>query len=312
MTNYKSLKSLHEPVLLKEVLEAFELDLTARSKKEVRIIDATLGLGGHTEAFIKSGTSVLGIEADKETLKLAKVRLMAACPAPKKENAWGKFKLILGNFRDIDGIAKSEGFESCDFILFDLGVSSLQLTSDVRGFSFRNKNAILDMRISRDSQTVKASDLLNVLRMDQLVSLFSEVMDFGGSRKLAKKIAESRDIKKIVTVGDLTEIIESTLRKGKSLNISTLPFLALRIAVNSELENLKEALPKAFRVLKRGGKLAVISFHSGEDRIVKNCFKDHQNNKEGLIVGDVIQPKREELENNNRSRSAKMRIIEKV
>lgn len=272
----------HEPVMVSEVL--------AHLNKKKRVIDATLGTGGHSLKLLEAGVKVLGIESDPEILKIAKERLV-------------KFNCLLvhGNFKDIDRIVKNNGFKKVDGILFDLGVSNLQLTDDSRGFSFSNPNALLDMRIDKEGQEVTGAILLNALRKDQLEDVFSRVLDLSSSRWLAKRVLEKREIEPIKRVADFLEICGG-LRGKARLNPATLPFLALRIAVNSELENLKEALPKAYDLLEAGGKLLVISFHSGEEEIVKSFSKD--------FVGP-IKPTMEEVANNPRSRSAELFVLTK-
>jgi len=272
----------HEPVMVGEVL--------AHLNKKKSAIDATLGTGGHSLKLLEAGVKVLGIEADSEILKIAKERLE-------------KFdcKLVHGNFKDIDRIAKENGFNKVDGILFDLGVSNIQLTDEERGFSFSNPSALLDVRIDKNSQEVTGAILLNVLRKDQLEEMFSRVLDSSSSRWLAKRVLEKREIEPIKKVGDFLEICEG-LRGKARLNPATLPMLAVRIAVNSELENLKEALPKAYGLLDVGGKLLVITFHSGEERIVKRFSKD--------FVGP-IKPTVEEVNNNPKARSAELFVLTK-
>ena len=276
----------HEPVMVSEVL--------AHLNKKKRAIDATLGTGGHTLKLLEAGIKVLGIESDPEMLKIVRQRL-------EKEIEKSKAILTQGNFKDIDRIAKENGFNKVDGILFDLGVSNLQLTDEERGFSFTNPNALLDMRIDKDSQEVTGATLLNVLRKDQLEEMFSRVLDSSSSRWLAKRVLEKREIEPIKKVGDFLEICEG-LRGKARLNPATLPMLAVRIAVNSELENLKEALPKAYGLLDVGGKLLVITFHSGEERIVKRFSKD--------FVGP-IKPTVEEVNNNPKARSAELFVLTK-
>ncbi|MFH1792521.1 MAG: 16S rRNA (cytosine(1402)-N(4))-methyltransferase RsmH [Patescibacteria group bacterium] len=286
----------HEPVLKKEILEFIEKN----SFSDPKIIDATLGTGGHTNEFLRKGWKVLGIEADGSMLEIASERLS------QQKN----MLLVKGNFRDIDQISKVNDFTSPDTILFDLGVSNLQLTSSKRGFSFLNPNADLDMRIDPSSQEVKAKDLLNILREDQLIDIFSKVMNYNLSKKVVKEVIGFREQKKIGTVADFKQICEVLPRK-EGLNKATIAFLALRIAVNSELENLSEALPKAFEILKNGGILLVISFHSSEDRIIKEYFKSLL--KKNLAqVFEAIRPGSSEISVNPRSRSAKLRCIKKI
>jgi 16S rRNA (cytosine1402-N4)-methyltransferase len=324
MTNLKNLQKLHKPVLLTEVLEAFELtdNNLALSNKRVKIIDATVGLGGHTEQFINRGASVLGIDEDKGTLELVKKRLILtyrdkspsvqkACPTPE-DKLRGSYKLINANFKDIYEIAEQEDFLNADGILFDLGVSSPQITSNVRGISFQEDSAPLDMRLDAGGMAVKGSDLLNILRADQLRELFSKVLNIKKSRDLTNKIIEFRKFKQFETVGDFKKVIGKVIfRKGKK-SPDTLPFLALRIAVNSELENLREGLSGGLKVLRSSGKMIVISFHSGEDSLVKQIFIKFEAEELGrILTKKPIIPKTNEIISNIRSRSALMRIFQK-
>jgi len=306
-------EKLHEPVLLQEVLEALRVTDSARLKK-VKFIDATIGLGGHTIEIVKLGGTVLGIEADNETLKLADKRIKEACPILESEYHFqGSFILVHGNFKDLTQIALTAGFATVDGILFDLGVSNLQLTDSGRGFSFQNPDAELDMRIDVEMQGVSAADILQILSKVQLRQLFSKVLTFNETNKLTDLILSERRLKPIRSVGDFLGIINKSILGKKGLNRATLPFLALRIAVNSELENLSQALPQAFDLLGERGRLVVISFHSGEDAIVKDFFRLKQ--KEGdakLITVKPIVPGEKEVLANPRARSAKMRVLERI
>jgi len=289
--------NLHESVLVKEVLEALHI------KKTGKYIDATLGNGGHTLEILKSGGEVLGIDLDPKMLGIAEKRL--------KDSGLTGYKLVNGNFTNIERIANQNGFNPVDGILFDLGVTNLHLKDLERGFSFENSEALLDMRIDPESQGVKASDLLNVLREDQLTDLFNVTLDPGAAKWVTGRVIHARNEKTIMTVGDMLEICEG-LKTGKTgLNSATLPFLALRIAVNSELSNLEEVLPKAFDLLASGGRLVVISFHSGEDTIVKNFFKEKVRLGATAITTKPVLAGFEEIGTNRRARSAKMRVIQK-
>lgn len=299
---------LHEPVMLKEVLEALKVKDNVHLKRE-KFVDATLGLGGHTLGIVKLGAKVLGIEADLESLNIARERLERSCPTPNSK-VGGSFKLIHGNFKDIASIAENNGFEKVWGVLFDLGISTWQLKSSSRGFSFSNPNALLDMRIDPNSQGVTASDLLNSLNFSNLVKLFSTVLTKFEASILAKKIIDKRKYKRFSNVSDFLEIISK--RKGK-IHSGTKSFLALRIAVNSELENLKQALFGAFEILETAGRIVVISFHSGEDRVVKNFFKNQESERKGIRVNKKpITPDDFEFRSNPSSRSAKLRIMEKI
>lgn len=266
--------------MVKEVIKSLHIN------KSSQIIDATLGTGGHSQAIINLGGKVLGIERDPKILAIAKDRL--------KET--GKF--VLENFTNIDKIAKENNFSKVTGILLDLGVSNIHLKEDNRGFSFSDSSQALDMRLKPNSQGVKASDLLNVLDKTQLTNLFAKIVNFANAKKIAERIV---NVRPITTVGELNLCLEDLPHK-RSLNPATLPMLALRIAVNSELENLEEVLPKAFNLLENGGRLLVITFHSGEERIVKDFFKGK---------GEVVLPSQEEIFNNQKSRSAKLYILEK-
>jgi 16S rRNA (cytosine1402-N4)-methyltransferase len=276
MVNY------HQSVMSREVLGALYIN------KSAKIIDATLGTGGHSKMLLEAGCDVLGIEADPRMLTIARQRI------PN-----GNF--VLGNFVDIDKIAAENGYTEVDGVLFDLGVSNLHLKEDGRGFSFSNPNQELDMRLNRDLQAVKASDLLNVLDKTQLTNLFARVMKLPDARKIAEKVMNNRPVN---TVNDLEKIVGglSLLARRKTVHPMTLPMLALRIAVNSELENLKIGLEKAYGLLKKGGVLAVITFHSTEDNIVLEFGHEQK----------IMVPGENEINKNPRSRSARLRIIEKV
>ncbi len=286
---------MHEPVLLKEAIYYLHVN------KNKKYIDATLGTGGHTLEIVKNGGRVLGIEADPKMLILAKKRL-------RKTNT----KFVLGNFRDISAIAVKKGFNKVDGILFDFGISSIHLDQGERGFSFKDPANPIDMRLNPIVQGLTAADLLNTLRRDQLARLFSEVVNPQKAAKLAKKITEKRKFKPFQTVGDFLEITGGKI-PGKKIHPATKPMMALRIAVNSELETIKEALPKAFSLLNKNGRLVAISFHSGEDVLVKSFFRSVSKNGLGnILTKKPITPSIDELSSNPRARSARLRTIEKL
>jgi len=229
--------NLHESVLVGEVVEALHIE------KARKYIDATVGNGGHTLAILESGGQVLGIDLDPKMLEITRKQL--------EGSKVGGYKLVNGNFINIDEIAEKNDWKPVSGILFDLGVTNIHLTDLERGFSFENPDAPLDMRIDPKAQGVKASDLLNVLREDQLRAMFEVTLDPGAAKWISGRVIHSRAAKQIETVGDMLEVSQG-LRTGKAgLNEATLPFLALRIAVNSELANLEEALPKAFKLLEQ-------------------------------------------------------------
>lgn len=318
--------------MVRQVLEGLGLGAHLKSRGSNKskaseckcIIDATVGTGGHALAMIRSGAFVLGIDVDKRILEIAKRRLKrsleyvdykeGACPVMDSVHGL-PFKLVNGNFSEIDKIAKHSGLSKVDGILLDLGISSLHFDKDGRGFSFSDEKAKLDMRLSPETQGVTAADIVNSLRKDQLETMFGWVMSFPEARRLAKQIVLAREEQRIKTVGDFLEIIERSEigRRTKSLHPATLPFLALRIATNSELENLKKALPKAFSLLKKKARLVVISFHSGEDSIVKKFFKEMEESDKGrVLTKKPLVPDKEEIRKNPRARSAKLRVLEKT
>jgi len=270
----------HESVMVKEVLESLHLNTSSQ------IIDCTLGTGGHTEAIVNAGGTVLGIEADPKMFNIAKERL------------GNRAKLVLGNFGNLTKIANENGFTNVDGILFDLGVSNLHLKEDNRGFSFKLPDQDLDMRLNPDIQGVKASDLLNALDQTQLTQLFKKVLSHNESKRIASRIMTLRPIYK---VRELIEVLKDIPHKEK-LNPATLPMLALRIAVNSELIYLDTVIPKAIELLKKGGRLLIIVFHSTEEKIVQK----HMN---GRVK--VRTPSYEEINKNIRSRSAKLYVYVK-
>lgn len=325
MRQFKNQKRIHKPVLVKEVIDV--LGLTSAHLKKPLVVDATVGSGGHSEAFIKMGAFVIGIDADKKILNFAKDNLEKvqlrqgyvgqACPARYRlvpgsapSLTRGCFKLIHGNFRKIDELIKNAGFEKVDAILFDLGISSIHFESEKRGFSFKDANTPLDMRIDVDTQKVTAADLLNSLPKSKLRELFEVVMTKRDAVKIAEEVVLVRKIFPIRTVGDFYKISEKLFKKRGKLHPATKPFLALRMATNSELENLKEALPKAFNLLEKNGRMAVISFHSGEDAIVKSFFKDLERKRSAqILTKKPVIPGVEEIKKNPKARSAKMRAI---
>lgn len=290
----------HEPVLLKEVVDFL------RVEEGEKYIDATVGGGGHTEAILKLGGKILAIDCDPEAIKAARRYLASACP-PGKHCSW---RLVSGNFKDLYQIAKKANFLNVSGILFDLGVSSYQLEKGKRGFSF-NQEGPLDMRMDPKLK-VTAADLINGLNKGELNEIFTKFGQEHFSRRIAEAVCRARGLKPIKTTRQLAEIISQAVPKKGRLHPATRVFLALRIAVNDELNNLKKALPQALGLLKPKGRLAIISFHSGEDRIVKHFFKEQGEKGElTIITKKPVQPTIEEVERNPRSRSAKLRVIEK-
>lgn len=290
----------HTSVLLRETIEALQVE------SDKKYIDGTLGGGGHTRAILEEGGIVLGIDVDSEALSHVEKELQSANPELLK-----KLILAKGNFRDIATIARENKCEDVSGILFDLGVSSHQIDSAERGFSFQ-KDGPLDMRMDKDLK-IKANDLVNILTKAELYELFTRLGEERFAKAIIRGIVKSRQIKPIETTIELSRIITQAVPiKNAKINPSTRVFQALRIAVNDELSAIREALPNALSVLANKGRIAVISFHSLEDRIIKTQFNEWE--EQGLgrnVTKKPIIPSEEEMKVNRRSRSAKLRIFEK-
>lgn len=306
---------LHKPVLLEEVCQVFgsfaPLNNQAQKNKPI-IVDATIGAGGHSVELIKRGAYIIGVDADREMVKIAGDNLKKlACPTG---NCNDLFTIVNDNFINLERVLKDLKIHKVDGILFDLGISSYHYTFD-RGFSFQYPDSPLDMRLSSDQQ-VTGADILNALPKKQLIDMFLKALPYGRSMQLSKAVFEYRNVKKIEKVGDFLEIIAKVtplaFRERRKINNSTLPFMALRIAVNSELENLKVALDRSWHLLKQNGVLAVITFHSGEDLVVKEFFNNLARSGEGLVRGKFVSPGDSEIRDNPRARSAKLRFIQKL
>lgn len=279
-----------------------------------RYIDGTLGGAGHAAAVLDASApdgQLLGIDTDTAALAAAAARL-----APYGERA----VLIHGNFRDLGLLAGEAGFDSVDGILLDLGVSSHQLDTPERGFSFQ-ADGPLDMRLNPEEGET-AADLVNDTPEQALADLIYRYGDERGSRRIARVIAEARRKERIESTGQLAALVARALggRHGK-IHPATRTFQALRIAVNQELESLETALPQAVELLAPGGRLAVIAFHSLEDRIVKQFFRaesgygGEQNSSPArltILTKKPIEAEEDEARANPRSRSAKLRVAERI
>jgi 16S rRNA (cytosine1402-N4)-methyltransferase len=292
MNNY------HKSVLLQEVLALLYV------KPGKQYIDATLGGGGHTAAIIEAGGNVLGIDVDEDALKFVRAKT-------ERQGAEGRLVLAKGNFQNIDTIAREHGFDQVAGILFDLGVSSFQLDTAEKGFSFQE--GPLDMRMDQ-TLSVRAADLVNGLTNKELQELFVKYGEERYARSIAKHIEEFRKIKQFETTAELADVVRSAVPNLPSTtHPATRVFQALRIAVNDELNVLRDALPKAYSLLGSKGRLAVISFHSLEDRIAKQAFLAFAEDGSGrVLTPKPIEATEGEERDNRRSRSAKLRGIEKL
>ena len=303
----------HKPVLFDEVID------NIITEKKAVYVDCTLGGGGHTEGILEKSSDnsvVIGIDQDMEAIGYVKKRL---------EKYGDKLQVFQDNFRNIDTIVYFAGYDKVDRILMDIGVSSNQLDNIERGFSYRYE-AKLDMRMNKDL-SVSAYDVVNKFSEKEIADIIYKYGEEPKSRKIAKNIVEYRKNKKIETTVELSDIIIKSIGKSMKKHPSKRTFQAIRIFVNKELEVLEEALDKAVNLLNKGGKLLVITFHSLEDRMVKEKFRKYENpcicppeipvcicDKKSLgkvITKKPIVAKDEELETNNRAHSAKLRIFER-
>ena len=290
--------SLHIPVLAIATINLLDL-----SPKDV-VVDATVGDGGHAKQMLEKispGGFLIGIDRDPEAVTVAYENLSLT-----KSNA--KFVIIHGSFSDLSNIIETAGYRRVDGILFDLGLSSRELMP-ARGFSFLH-DAPLDMRFDPTTGPT-AADLVNSYPKDQLADVIYEFGEERASRRIAQAIWDARRKQRIVSTGQLAEIVAQAKggRRGK-IHPATQTFQALRIAVNDELAVLAQVLPQAIELLHPQGRMAVISYHSLEDRIVKNIFRTAaKDNVVQLITKKPISPDRAEILGNPRSRSAKLRGI---
>jgi len=295
-------KEYHVPVMSEEII-----DYLALTPGKV-IVDATVGTGGHSMYIIKGivpGGRLIGIDRDEESLAIAKERLF---------QAGAQCDFVYGNFVDIDTILRRCNVTCVDGIVFDLGLSSYQLRNPERGFSFQSEGP-LDMRMDRHS-CISAYDLLNNLNEQELSSL---LWSFGQERwhnRIAKFVVKERERHPITTTRELSNIVLKAIPykyRGLRIHPATRTFQAVRIAVNSELESLESAITKAIALLSSGGRLCVISFHSLEDRAVKLIFRQEAAQERiSIITAKPRTASPEEVRDNPLSRSAKLRVAQKV
>lgn len=252
---------MHTPVLAEEAIKRLDI------KKGGLYIDATAGEGGHTAKILEKGGRVLAIDWDEEQIQNLTLRIK------NKENVI----FTIGNYADIEEIAKKHDFVPTDGVLIDLGLSMSQIAQSGRGFSYKAPEEPLDMRISKVLSTT-ASDLLNSLSEDELYELIARNSEEILSRPIAEGIVTARMRRKILRAGDLVQVIDTVLReKGRgeqAHKVYSRVFQALRIAVNNEFENIKKGVKGAIKIVKDGGIVVVITFHSREDRMVKQIARE--------------------------------------
>lgn len=302
----------HRPVLLEETLEALNI------RPDGMYLDGTAGGGGHSCAIASRLTTgrLISLDQDPDAVKEASSRL-AGLPA----------KVIRSNFVDMDKVLEREGISGVDGILLDIGVSSHQLDAPERGFSYHH-NAPLDMRMSQSGRT--AADLVNTLSENELADIFYRFGEEKFSRSIARAIVRQRESEPVTTTIQLAELVKAAVPAAarRDGHPARRVFQALRIAVNGELDCLSSALDTAFDCLKPGGRLAVITFHSLEDRMVKQRFGEWKTGcicppdfpacvcgrtpAGRLVLRRPVEASPQELEDNPRSRSARLRCIEKL
>lgn len=295
----------HIPVFLDEVIKNLKPD---RGKI---YLDCTIGDGGHAEEILRTSSPdgiLIGIDQDEEALRFARERL---------KYYEKRVRIVYDNFKNIKKVLDSMDIEGVDGILFDLGVSTLQLMDTGRGFSFR-ADGPLDMRMDRRKDTT-AESLVNDLAEDELIKIIKEYGEERYASRIAKAITRQRKGTRITSTLQLAKIIRYAIPASKRplrIDPATKTFQALRIAVNNETEILKKALVEASGLLKQGGRICVITFHSLEDRVIKHTFRELSRGGNGPILKIItyrpIKPTLDEQRSNPRSRSAKLRAAERI
>ena len=296
--------SYHIPILTNEIVDRLKI------KSDGVYMDCTMGFGGHSESIVKklnSKGNLIGIDLDPYALKMAKEKLK------------GKYKNIIfsnSSYIDFPNILNSHGIKEVDGFLFDLGISSYQVDSEHRGFSYRF-NGPLNMKFNQSDENESAEHILNSYSEKELSEIIKVYGEERYHKRIAKSIVEKRKRKKITNTFDLKEIVLSAIPFYSNKVLSRV-FQSIRITVNDEINIIKNTLPKAVNYLKVGGRIAVISFHSIEDRIIKHFFKDNSNTnlidppKLKIITKKPILASKNEQKDNRRSKSAKLRIAEKI
>lgn len=295
MVPTSSTQNRHIPVMLMESLENLKI------KKNGVYVDGTLGLGGHSEIILQQIDSglLIGIDRDKDSISLSKKRLSSN----------NNFKLFNDSYQNLNIILEELKIQAVDGILLDLGLSSYQLEDNKRGFSHKYESS-LDMRFDKNSADFTAEDIIRRNELEELTRIFKEYGEERHAYKIAKKI---KDLKGEISVLSITSIVDKVTPYKYRLKTYSRIFQALRIAVNNELDHLSRFLDDFINLLNPGGRIVIISYHSVEDRIVKHKLKELKHKKEiELIYKKPLIPSKEEVSINKRSRSAKMRVGEKI
>lgn len=288
---------MHKPVLVKEVIKFLN------PQRNQNFVDATYGFGGHSKEllkYIKPKGKILAFEWDPFLVELNKKNLM------QEKN------IILknANFTKIKKIVKELNFTKIKGVIFDLGISSWHLENSKRGFSF-NKDEFLDMRINPKEIKITAFEVVNYYSKERLIEILKNYGEEKRAKEIVDAILDKRRFKKIETSKELAEIIMNVCKRKNKIHPATKTFMALRTFINNELENLEEGLKQAFDVLDKNGRIAIITFQGLEDKVVKKVFKELKRKGAKMITKNVVRPSRNEILENPRSRSAKLRVIQK-
>jgi 16S rRNA (cytosine1402-N4)-methyltransferase len=290
---------MHQPVLLKEIIEILN------PKENENFIDATFGEGNVSFEIAKHNSpdgKILAFEWDYELYKLGVEKI-------KNLKMEKRIKLVNQNFKNIKRVIKKEGFSQIKGIVFDLGISNWHYENSKRGFSFK-RNENLDMRINPKIK-VTAFEIINYYSYKDLVEIFKNYGEDKDAEKIAQAIIKRRRKNKITTTKELTEIIAEVKKFKGKIHPATQIFMALRTFINNELNNIKQGLKEGYQVLEPGGKIIVLSFQGLEDKVIKQVFKMLKTEGAEIITKNVIRPTKQEILNNPKSRSAKLRAIKK-
>lgn len=292
------MKSIHVSVMLKEVLEYLE------GENKSCIVDCTFGGGGHTDGILKHypHIKVIGIDRDQEALERGELM---------KEKYKERLSLFHSNYKELPSVLENAGITKVDAFLLDLGVSSDLIENAERGFSFQ-KDGPLDMRMDKNS-SLTAEVVVNSYPKEVLEKIFFEYGEEHNAKKIAKAICEYRKKQRITTTFELVRLVNGVIRQRGKIHPATKVFQALRIEVNDELNSLKSFLETALNFLTEGGRILVISFHSLEDRLVKTFFKEAALRGElKIVTKKPLTPTLDEVKRNPKSRSAKLRVAQKI
>jgi len=286
---------MHKPVLLEEVIKYLN------PKPNENFIDATFGLGGHSLEilkYIKPNGKILALEWDPYLVEINKKRFM------KNKN------IILknANYKNIKKVVREENFTQIKGVIFDLGISNWHYKKSKRGFSFQ-QNEFLDMRINPFEIKITAFEIINYFSKEKIAEILEKYGEERNANKIAEEIVRQRRIKKIETTKELSELILKIIPRKKKIHPATKTFMALRTYINKELENLEIGLKSAYDILKKDGRIVVITFQGLEDKVVKKVFKELKNKGAKILTKNVVRPSRKEILENPSARSAKLRAI---